>query len=83
MQEEDRRASTSSGDPNDDAIRDLDVIEREPRRQRGVSDPAHHFHHGVSPRPDSSTATRATESVQAWRHREASLILGQTIGLLR
>jgi hypothetical protein len=34
MQEEDRRASTSSGDPNDDAIRDLDVIEREPRHQR-------------------------------------------------
>ena len=30
MQEEDRRASTSSGDPNDDAIRDLDVIERDP-----------------------------------------------------
>jgi hypothetical protein len=61
--------------PNDDAIRDLDVIEREPRHQRGVSDLAHHSHHGVSPRSDSSTATRATESVQAWRHREASLIL--------
>ena len=52
-------------DPNDDAIRDLDVIQREPRRQRGVSDLAHRFHHGVSPQPDSSTATRATESVQA------------------